>query len=287
MTIAAGMKDIVQDIVSSREVMVAEVKGLKKEANEMLGSFETSRGEMGVQLSHDLAQDKAKMRREVKTMRSGLAQGAAARESEVNGMLNDFQGSRQQMGAALKKDLAEHTQAVRGEVAKLRQETGASHRDMSAKLRGNLAQGVAVRKPEVHVMLNDFQSAHKQMGAEQRKLLADYDRGIKSEVAGMRQETIADLRKARTAWQALPSNGHAKGGGAEILPKGKALVEEPHNVEAKLLAAVNEHPKGITLTEVADNLGIAPIVLGRASKSLLDKKLIRKKHKFYVPASAK
>ena len=131
------------------------------------------------------------MRREVKAMRSGLAQDAAARESEVNGMLKDFQGSRQQMGA------------------------------------------------------------------EQMKLLADYDRGIKSEVAGMRQETIADLRKARTAWQAVASNGHAKGGGAEILPKGKALVgkEEPH--------------------------------LGRASKSLLDKKLIRKKHKVYVPASAK
>ncbi|MCJ7655681.1 MAG: hypothetical protein MUO97_10380 [Dehalococcoidia bacterium] len=269
MTIAAGIKDIVQDIVSSREARVAEVKGLKKEANEMLGSFEASHKKMSAQLRQDLAQDKAKMRAEVKAMRSGLAQGAAARESEVNGMLKDFQGSRKQMGAQQRKELA---------------------------------QGVAVRKPEVHVMLNDFQSAHKQMGAQQRKLLADYDgsrqqmgaqqrklrvdyyRGIKSEVAGMRQETIADLRKARTAWQALPSNGHAKGGGAEILPKWEAL---PHNVEAKLLAAVNEHPKGITLTEVADNLGIAPIVLGRASKSLLDKKLIRKKHKFYVPASAK
>ena len=224
MTIAAGMKDIVQDIVSSREVRVVEVKGLKKEANEMLGSFEASHKKMSAQLRQDLAQDKAKMRGEVKAMRSGLAQGAAARESEVNGMLKDFQGSRQQMGAQQRKELA---------------------------------QGVAVRKPEVHVMLNDFQRSRRQMGAQQMKLLADYDRGIKSEVAGMRQETIADLRKARTAWQAVASNGHAKGGGAEILPKGKALVgkEEPH--------------------------------LGRASKSLLDKKLIRKKHKVYVPASAK
>ena len=171
------------------------------------------------------------------------------------------------------------------------------------------------------------------MSAQQRKLLADYDRGIKSEVAGMRQETIADLREiksevagmrqetiadlreARTAWRELASNGHAKRGGVEILPKGEALVggveilpkgealvggveilpkgealvgkEEPHSLEAELLAAVIEHPKGITLTEVADNLGIAPIVLGRAVKSLLDKKLIRRKHKVYVPASAK
>jgi len=269
MTIAAGIKDIVQDIVSFREVRVAEVKGLKKEANEMLGSFEASHKKMSAQLRQDLAQDKARMGAEVKTMRSGLAQGAAARESEVNGMLNDFQGSRQQMGAQQRKELAQH-----------KAEVGA----------------------EVKTMRSGFQSSHKEMGAQQRKFLADYDRGIKSKVAGMRQETIADLREARTAWRELASNGHAKRGGVEILPKGEALVggveilpkgealvgkEEPHSLEAELLAAVIEHPKGITLTEVADNLGIAPIVLGRAIKSLLDKKLIRKKHKFYVPASAK
>jgi hypothetical protein len=208
------------------------------------------------------------MRGEVKTMRSGLAQSAAARESEVHGMLNDFQGSRQHMGAQQRKELAQNKAKMRGEVK---------------TMRSGLAQGVAVRKPEVHVMLNDFQRSRQQMGTQQRKLLADYERGIESKVVAMRQETIADLRKARTAWQELAS-GHAKRGGAEILPKWEA---SPHDVEAKLLAAVNEHPKGITLTEVADKLGIAPIVLGRASKSLLDKKLIRKKHKSYVPASAK
>jgi hypothetical protein len=320
MTIAAGMKDIVQDIVSSREVRVAEVKGLKKEANEMLGSFEASHKKMSAQLRQDLAQDKAKMRGEVKAMRSGLAQGAAARESEVHVMLNDFRNSHQQMGAQQRKELAQHKAEVRAEVKTMRsglaqgvaaresevhvmlndfqgsrQQMGAQQRKELAQhkaevgaevktMRSGLAQGVAARKSEVKGMLNDFQGSRQQMSAQQKKLLADYDRGIKSEVAGMRQETIADLREARTAWQALASNGQAKGGGAEILPKWEA---PPHNVEAELLAAVIEHPKGITLTEVADNLGIAPIVLGRASKSLLDKKLIRKKHKLYVPASAK
>ena len=289
MTIAAGIKDIVQDIVSSRVVRVAEVKGLKKEANEMLGSFEASHKKMSAQLRQDLAQDKAKMGAEVKAMRRELADDKAKLGAEVKAMRSGFQRSRKEMGSAVKKDLAEHAQAVRVEVAKLRQETGVAHRDMSAKLRKNLAQGVAVRKPEVKGMLNDFQRSRQQMGAEQRKFLAVYDRGIKSEVAGMRQETIADLREARTAWQSLASNGHEKRGGAQILPKKEALVDkgESHDLEAKLLAVVIEHPKGITLTEAADNLGIAPIVLGRASKSLLDKNLIRKKHKHYVPASAK
>ena len=72
MGIAAGMKDIVQDIVSSRDARAAEVKGLKEEANEMLGSFEASHKKMGAQLRRELTDDKAKMGAEVKAMRSGF-----------------------------------------------------------------------------------------------------------------------------------------------------------------------------------------------------------------------
>jgi len=241
MGIAAGMKDIVQDIVSSRDARVAEVKGLQKEANEMLGSFKASH---------------------------------------------------KKMSSVLKKDLAEHTQAVRGEVAKLRQEMGASHQDMSAKLRKNLAQGAAARKSEVHVMLNDFQRAHNQMGTQLRKELADNDRGIKSEVAGMRQETKADLGEARTAWRELTRG--VKKATVKATPEAvKAEVaeaapveEETPDLEAKLLAAITEHPEGITLTEVAKSLGVAPIVFGRAARKLVDEGRVRKEDKAYFLAPA-
>ncbi len=273
MGIAAGMKDIVQDIVSSRDTRVAEVKGLRKEANEMLGSFKASHKKMGVQLRRELAGDKAKMGAEVTAMRSG------------------FQNSRKEMSSVLKKDLAEHTQAVRGEVARLRQEIGASHQDMSAKLRKNLAQGLAARKSEVHVILNDFQRAHNQMGTQLRKELADNDRGIKSEVAGMRQETKADLGEARTAWQELTRG--VKKAAVKATPKVvRAEVEktalkqeETPDLETKLLAAIREHPEGITLTEVAESLGVAPIVFGRVSRRLIDEGKIRKEDKAYFPAA--
>jgi len=274
MGIAAGMKDIVQDIMSSRDARVAEVKGLKKEANEMLGSFKASHKKMGAQLRRELADDKAKVGAEVKAMRSG------------------FQSSRKEMSSALKKDLAEHTQAVRGEVARLRQEIGASHQNMSAKLRKNLAQGPAARKSEVHVMLNDFQREHNQMGTQLRKELADNDRGIKSEVAGMRQETKADLGEARTAWQEL-TRGVKKATVKATPETVKAEVaeaapveEETPDLEAKLLAAITEHPEGITLTEVAESLGVAPIVFGRTSKKLVDEGRIRKEDRVYFPARA-
>jgi len=274
MGIAAGMKDIVQDIVSSRGARVAEVKGLKKEANEMLGSFKASHNKMGAQLRRELADDKAEMGAGVKAMQSG------------------FQSSRKEMSSVLKKDLAEHTQAVRGEVAGLRQEIGASHQNMSAKLRKNLAQGEAARKSEVHVMLNDFQRAHNQMGTQLRKELANNDRGIKSEVAGMRQETKSDLGEARTVWQELTRG--VKKAAAKATPKvvraeveKAAPVEEgTPDLEAKLLAVIREHPQGITLSEVAGSLGIAPIVFGRAARKLVDEGRVRKEDKAYFPARA-
>jgi len=278
MGIAAGMKDIVQDIVSSRDARVSEVKGLKKEANEMLGSFKASHKKMGTQLRRELADDKAKMGAEVKAMRRELADDKAKMGAEVKTMRSGFQSSRTEMSSVLKKDLAEHTQAVRGEVARLRQEMGASHQDMSAKLRKNLAQGEAARKSEAQQL---------------RKELADNDRGIKSEVAGMRQETKADLREARTAWQELTRG--VKKAAVKATPKvvraevekAAPVEEETPDLEAKLLAAIREHPEGITLTAVAESLGVVPVVFGRASRKLLGEGKIRKEDKAYFPAPAK
>ena len=242
MGIAAGMKDIVQDIVASRDARVAEVKGLKKEANEMLSSFKASHKKMGAQLRRELADDEAEMGAEVKAMRSG------------------FQSSHKEMSSALKKDLA---------------------------------QGVAGRKSEVKGMLNDFQRAHNQMGTQLRKELAHYDRGIKSEVAGMRQETKADLGEARTAWQELTRG--VKKAAVKATPKvvrakvekAAPAEEETPDLEAKLLAAISEHPEGITLTEVAESLGVVPIVFGRAARKLVDEQRVRKEDKTYFPAPAK
>jgi len=169
---------------------------------------------------------------------------------------------------------------------------GASHQDMSAKLRRNLAQGLAARKSEVHVMLNDFQREHNKMGVQLRKELADYDRGIKSEVVGMRQETKADLREARTAWQELTRGvkkdtvkATSEAVKAEVA-KAAPVEEETPDMEAKLLEAIREHPEGITLTEVAESLGVAPIVFGRAARKLVDEGRVRKEDKTYFPLAS-
>ena len=276
MGIAAGMKDIVQDIVFSHEDRMRRIGEIREEANEAMGEaqslimgFEAYRQETSRQLERDLSRDKAKMGAEVRAMR------------------NSFQTSHKEMSLAVHQNLAEHTQSVRGHVAEMRQEIGASHQDMSKKLRKDLAQGAAACKSEVKGILNDFQKSRQQTGVQLRKELTNYDRGIKNEVAGMRQETRGDLGEARTAWQGLASTMPAKRSGAEIPQKAETLAaEETIDLEAKMLAAVNEHPEGMTLADIADSLGVAPIVLGRAVKSLVDKAEIRKEEKLYFPVSA-
>ena len=89
--------------------------------------------------------------------------------------------------------------------------------------------------------------------------------------------------------QGLGSTMQAKRGVTKTPPKVAAPVakEEIPDLDAKLLAAVNEHRTGVTLVEAAESLGVAPIVLGRASKGLLKKGTIRKKEMLYFPVSAK
>ena len=276
MGIAAGMKVITQDIVSSHEDRMRRIGEIGEEAKETMGEaqslimgFEAFRQETGRQLRRDLSRDKAKMGAEVRAMR------------------NSFQTSHKEMSLAVHQNLAEHTQSVRGHVAEMRQVIGASHQDMSRKLRKDLAQGAAACKSEVKGILNDFQKSHQQTGVQLRKELTNYDRGIKNEVAGMRQETRGDLGEARTAWQGLASTMPAKRSGAEIPQKAETLAaEETIDLEAEMLAAVREHPEGMTLADIADSLGVAPIVLGRAVKSLVDKSEIHKEEKLYFPVSA-
>ena len=94
MGIAAGMKVITQDIVSSHEDRMKRIgeirqaaKEVRGEAQDMIQSFEDSREEANRQLRKDLARDNAGMGAEVKAMRNG------------------FQNSHKKMSSALKKEI--------------------------------------------------------------------------------------------------------------------------------------------------------------------------------------
>jgi excisionase family DNA binding protein len=54
--------------------------------------------------------------------------------------------------------------------------------------------------------------------------------------------------------------------------------------EIKIFEAVMRNPGGVALLELAERVGIAPIVAGRAARNLLDAGKIRKEDNRYYPA---
>jgi DNA-binding MarR family transcriptional regulator len=66
-----------------------------------------------------------------------------------------------------------------------------------------------------------------------------------------------------------------------------SMAEKGSELEEKLLAAIKKHRDGIMLSAAAEIVEIAPVVLGRAAKSLVEKGLIRKEQKLYFPVENK
>lgn len=156
---------------------MAIAPGMKDISQNIVSSYDTRMAELG------------RLKKEAKEMLSGFQtshteMGVQLRRdlAEVKAMRKGFRASHKEMSSALRQDLAEHTQGIREEAAKIRQEARASHEETSAQL---------------------------------RKELADYNRGIKSKVAGMRQGIMADLKKAKTAWQELASTMRERKGSAK------------------------------------------------------------------------
>lgn len=268
MGIASGMKELTGDIASSHRNRVERVGEIKEEANQasaeahdLIKGFQNSRHQAGVELRNDLAKE---------TVR---------RKSEVNKIMQDAQRT---------------IQGCRSE----RKSTG-------ARLRIELAQSGANNKSDVGLLLNDaqnlirdFKGFRGKAGDELLKELAEDRADRESEVNKMLSDfhqaqagERAELREAAEAWQGLSKITQVKMAGVKALPKAKPPISEEKtelpeaipDLEAKLLAAINEHRNGISLTEVAENLGVVPVVLGRSSKALVKNGKIRKEDKLYFP----
>jgi hypothetical protein len=63
------------------------------------------------------------------------------------------------------------------------------------------------------------------------------------------------------------------------------VKEKKRYMQARLLAEITENPEGATLAEIAERVGVAPIVLGRVSRDLLKRSKICKAGTVYFPAN--
>jgi uncharacterized protein YfiM (DUF2279 family) len=304
MTIAPEMKELTRNIASSHQDRMKrigeireEVKGTRIETQDMIHSFEDSRQETSRQMRKDLARDKTGRTSEVK----GILR-------EAQNTLKGFKTSRKRASAQLIKDLSGGEAERKSEVIKMLEGTHelikgfrTSRQNGSNELRKDLSRSRARARSEVGKLLGsarslikDLQVSRKEVGNQLRRDLAQSTANVASDVKQMQdvfrkaQEDVrADLQEARAAWQGLASTMPADRGGVKTPHKAKAPAaqEETPDLETRLLTAIDECPAGgMTLADLANTLGVAPVVLGKASRNLLEKGKIRKKNKLYFPA---
>jgi F0F1-type ATP synthase membrane subunit b/b' len=234
-------------------------------------------------------------------------------------MLKGFQNSRKEDGDRMRSGLAREMDELKSEVRRLKNDTQNALGDfrsrresMTKEMQKELAQSWSSIKREVEKHLRNVQKflqgqrrSRKQAGRQLRKDLAQSRFDMVSEVKQMQDdfnkvqaEIRADLKEAAAIWK---NQSHIVGmtGRAKLKKKKEMVVTQaagkrkmpeqpqPRNLEAKLLAAIEEHLDGITLAEAAQDLGVAPVSLGRTTRILLDKGKIRKAAKLYFPEKVK
>jgi hypothetical protein len=265
MGIATDMGRLTQDIVSGHEdrakalsEMREETRRLTRETQEFIAGLQASHQEMAEQLRTQLAEEKT------------------ALISEVIGMLNNYRYSRREEAAQLHKKLAMKRWRIKQEVD---QHLGDAQRLVQGFRRSRMESGEQVRKE-----LARFRTL---VQSDVKDMLTNFDKA--------QAEVKAELGEAAAAWQELAlfmREGFARA--KPIEEKAPEVYEEKakqpgqtRDLEAELLAAIEENLGGTTLAEAAKSLGVAPIALGRPSRILLDKGKIRKAAKLYFPQGAK
>jgi len=268
---------------------------LQQQAAEKVKDFAVSRGETSRQLRQDLAQSNSDRRKEVQQSRKNAQK-----------MIRDLTDSRKESGEQLRKDLAQgskilvHNEKTRKqEMGKMMDNLLSSRKESGAALKKDLADGKARMTSEVKETLKDaknlingFQTSHQTMGDELRKELGNSRDTMKADVAKMnhgfrqtRNEVQSELRGAAAAWKKMSSTMDKEALVSKATPEEQAEipVEITPNMEEKCLAIINQHPEGITLSDVAKELGIVTIVLGKIAKVLLEQNKVRKEEKIYFP----
>lgn len=187
----------------------------------------------------------------------------------VNGksrdLLEDFQNSRQEASAQLRNDLARDRAKISSEV--------------KAELAG------------ADALIKDYQSSRRMMGTQLKKELTR-DRDERNvEVGGMlgdfrqaRAEVRADLNKASQSWRGMASARRNKGNGGKTSPgvETEISTEISPDLKEKLFSIINQHNNGgITLSEVADTLGVATVTLSKAARTLQEEGKVRREGKLY------
>ena len=263
MSIADGMKDIVDDIERSRTDRTAEIAELNNDvgeirsaAQDMIHSFASERKHNGADMRRTLRKGRKALGRETQNMLGGFSADRMAMANETRDALEDFT-------ATLKKDVTE------------------------------------IRLDAIH-MIHGFADERVARGIELTSMLKTYNDGIMQDVQQLmddfdRQRALVqeDLSEAHGIWQSHGGNEHTTAR-PEIktvhkAPKATRKEKETgqatnHDLKEKILKVINKSPKGISLTKAGKKIGVEWRTLIRPAKELLKVGDVRKKDTHYFPS---
>ena len=250
MSIADGMKDIVDNIEHSRTERIADVGEIRSATQNMIHSFTSER-------KHNAAD-----------MRRTLRKGRKALGRETQDMLGGFSANRMAMAE-------DFTARLMKDVAEIRLDTV------------NMVHGFAdervARGIELTRMLKTYNDGivHDVM-----ELMDDFDRQRipfqedLSEAHGIWQSHMGNEHPyARPGLKTVHKATKAPRKESE-----KPKQSTDHGLKEKVLKVINNSPKGISLTKAGKKIGVEWRTLIRPAKELLKVGDVRKKDTHYFPS---
>jgi len=250
MSIADGMKDIVDNIEHSRTERIADVGEIRSGTQDMIHSFTKER-------KHNAAD-----------MRRTLRKGRKALLHETQDMLGGFSADRMAMAedftARLMKDVAEIRLDTVNMVHGFADERVARGIELTSMLK-TYNDGIV---QDVQQLMDDIK---KQRIPFQEDL---------SEAHGIWQSHMGNEHPyARPGLKTVHKATKATGKKSE-----KPDQSTDHGLKEKVLKVINNSPKGITLTKAGKKIGVEWRTLIRPAKDLLKVGDVRKKDTHYFPS---
>ncbi|MEW6228048.1 MAG: hypothetical protein AB1700_08185 [Bacillota bacterium] len=307
MTLTPGMKGIVEDINRSHKERGERLKEIRSEARTVL---DTSRklmltvsacrkkasAELKTKLSADIAglqDDTARLIRGY----AGVRHAAGVRD--VAARLSEVQRIRQEVSSELGK-----TNELVLNLGKYRKESSAMLAANLIRERQRIALETAGLLGEAEALIRGFTTRRKSTSKTLWDNLRKHNKAAQVETHKMldgfresREKVQSDLRAAAELWKGSQRGQQEKTPASEMHVVGSSVEEvsaatkvesasgEDMDLETRVLTVVRENPTGLSLAEIADEIGVHSVALGRPIKNLLERSAVRKEGKVYVPVS--
>ncbi len=297
----SAMQGITREIRQARRLRLqrdaerkVETELLVKEAQDLLRGFADTRRKEGAASRTDLKQGQsgrsAGVKKIVRGFRSArqIGTGKAREESARNTAVR--KGAVDQLCSGAHRQLQDFSQNRAGTAEKLQQTLAESTRGRRAAVAGIRAEAKALlsrfhnsRETNAHNLKKNLAQARSERSSK-----LDEMRG---KIAANRSKIAADLKDAAIEWrQSACQKKNARKNTATLSrvevpppdPASEAAKNDAEHLEAKFMDMVVASPGGATLSEVAKELDVLPVVLARTASRLLEKGLVRKENKLYT-----